>query len=113
MRILQAHTCITHITRQNKKNKFVPTCDGSTPTYESGINTLLEDNCFASHAEGSGNTVYTGYESMQYSFDDGSFESEVLLKQQMPEGKKCVQSKGVFLIYESVNTNTIFELLWY
>lgn len=76
-----------------KSQKHVPTCDGSNPTFVSQVEAIVEDNCYACHSAGSGNTVYTSYEDMEYSFTDGSFESEVLSKQTMPEGKSLTNAQ--------------------
>jgi hypothetical protein len=60
-----------------------PTCDGSDPSYDSDIKSIIDANCASSNCHPSYST-YSGLESI---LDNGSFKEEVLDKQKMPRGK--------------------------
>ncbi len=61
-----------------KQNKHNPVCDGSTPTYNSTISSIISSNCVSCHSE------YGSYAGLSATFSDGSFEKEVLTDQSMP-----------------------------
>ena len=78
-----------------KKNDFTPTCDGSTPTYDSTISSIINSSCTSSgcHGTGSSNGVFTSYTGIKSVLDNGKFEKEVLEKQSMPRGGSLTQDQ--------------------
>lgn len=63
-----------------KENKFVPVCDGSTPTYDTDISAIISQNCVSCHSN------YATYSGLSSTFSNGDFEKEVLNDQTMPKG---------------------------
>lgn len=58
------------------------TCDGSTTTYTADIKSIIDASCVSCHAN------YSTYSGIKASVSNGSFESEVISKQTMPQGSK-------------------------
>lgn len=62
-----------------KQNKFTPVCDGSSPTYDANIKSIISQNCVSCHAD------YGTYSGLSSVLNNGKFESEVLNNQTMPQ----------------------------
>ncbi|MCB9189911.1 MAG: hypothetical protein H6600_08780 [Flavobacteriales bacterium] len=62
------------------KNKVA--CDGSTRTYTADIKSIIDASCVSCHAN------YSTYSGVKASVSNGTFESEVISKQTMPQGSK-------------------------
>lgn len=65
------------ITSCNKKNNV--TCDGSAPTYDTYVKTVVDNNCVSCHAN------YATYSGLSTITSNGKFEDEVLIRQKMPQ----------------------------
>lgn len=78
-----------------KKDKLDPVCDGSEPTFEDGISTIINANCMGSscHGAGSSRGDFTSYAKMEAFLNNGSFEREVLDDQTMPQGGDLTQNE--------------------
>jgi hypothetical protein len=63
-------------------------CDGSNLTYNSGVSSIINSNCNASgcHNSGSSNGSFTSFSGLQGVIGNGTFNSRVLSKQDMPQG---------------------------
>lgn len=61
------------------ENNVTPTCDGSSPTYNSFVQSVMSSNCTSCHSDMS---TYNGL--LPY-LNDGSFTKEVLTNQTMPQ----------------------------
>ena len=61
----------------NKDEDFVPKCDGSTPTYDAGIMTIINNNCTSApcHASGSANGDWTNFAGLNTVINNGEFET--------------------------------------
>jgi uncharacterized membrane protein len=64
---------------KKNKNNITPTCDGSSPTYESFVQDVISSNCTSCHSDMS---TYSGLSTY---LNDESFTKEVLANQTMPE----------------------------
>ncbi len=62
-----------------KQTAFTPVCDGSSPTYDADIKSIIDQNCVSCHGN------YTTYAGLSGDFSNGKFEKEVLTNQTMPE----------------------------
>jgi hypothetical protein len=78
-----------------KNKKLTPKCDGSHPTYNSGIKTIIDNNCTGSscHANGSPYGIFTNYQGLQPFISNGTFKRDVLDKQIMPKNKNLSQDE--------------------
>jgi len=61
-----------------KKNNV--SCNGTTPTYTSYVQSLVNTSCVGCHAN------YGTYSGLKTIVDNGSFESQVITTQKMPQG---------------------------
>lgn len=61
------------------KKKTKVSCNGTTPTYNSYVKSVVQNNCVSCHSQ------YGTYSGLKSIVDNGSFESEVLKKQSMPQ----------------------------
>lgn len=78
-----------------KDNNKTPVCDGSNPTYNADIRSIINSNCTSSgcHDAGSGDGDFTSYNGLEAVLNNGRFESEVLKNQTMPEGTSLSESQ--------------------
>ena len=67
-----------------KKTQKV-TCDGSTPTYNSFVKSIVDSKCVSCHGS------YSTYQGLSSITTNGEFEKEVLINQSMPEGGSLSQ----------------------
>lgn len=75
---------IAFIACNKNKNKHVAMCDGSSPTYDSDVQLIVNSNCGGCHGAGSPDGDYSTYAGLSSITSNGKFESEVLDKQSMP-----------------------------
>lgn len=64
---------------KKNNNNITPTCDGSSPTYNSFVQGVISSNCTQCHSDMS---TYAGLSNY---LNNGSFTKEVLTNQSMPE----------------------------
>ena len=69
----------------NKKDAFVAVCDGSNPTYDANVQTIIQQNCIQCHGSGSSNGDFSTYAGLSSVTTNGKFEKEVLTDQTMPQ----------------------------
>jgi len=83
------------ISCKKDSNKKTPTCDGSHPTYNATIKTIINGNCNSSgcHNAGSSRGDFTTYSGLSPYLTNGSFKREVLTNQTMPENSSLSQSQ--------------------
>ena len=82
------------------KAEFTPKCDGSTPTYDAEIKTIIDANCNSSscHGTGSSRGDFTTYAGLEPDLTNGKFEKEVLTRQSMPQGSATLTQTQLILI---------------
>jgi hypothetical protein len=69
----------------NKTTTFVPVCDGSSPTYDADVASIIQQKCLQCHGVGSSNGDFSTYSGLSVVTANGTFESEVLTNQTMPQ----------------------------
>ena len=69
--------------------KLTPTCDGSVPTYQNTIKSIIDTKCATSNCHAS----YSSYNGLQPALQNGSFRREVLVDQTMPQGSSLSQDQ--------------------
>lgn len=65
--------------------KSDPVCDGSQPTYESVVQSIIDNSCLSCHGNGSSRN-FTTYQRLKPFLDNGRFKKLVLEDQTMPKG---------------------------
>ena len=65
--------------------KSDPVCDGSQPTYQSVVKSIIDNNCLSCHGSGSSRN-FTTYQGLKLFLDNGRFRKLVLQDQTMPKG---------------------------
>lgn len=65
--------------------KSDPVCDGSQPTYESVVKSIIDNSCLTCHGSGSSRN-FTTYPGLKPFLDNGRFKKLVLEEQTMPKG---------------------------
>lgn len=86
-----AGICLSLIACNKEKDsgKLTPACDGSNPTYNSAIKSILDSRC----GSASCHPNYTSYEGLSGILQSGDFKREVLTNQAMPEGSSLTQEQ--------------------
>ena len=86
-------TILTVMNSCSKDDTRTAKCDGSNLTYISGVSTIINTNCNSSscHGAGSSNGVFTSYAGLSGAISNGSFNSRVIDKQDMPQGSELSQ----------------------
>lgn len=77
----------------NKTEPFVPVCDGSSPTYDSDVQSIIQQNCIQCHGNGSSNGDFTTYAGLTTVTSNGKFEQEVLTDQTMPQNGSLTEAQ--------------------
>lgn len=67
------------------KNKITPLCDGSSPTYNSFVASLISTNCASCHD-------YSTYAKLSTITQSGAFTQYVLTEQSMPKKSSLSES---------------------
>ncbi|MFK7755530.1 MAG: hypothetical protein AB8B53_01220 [Flavobacteriales bacterium] len=84
------------VTSCKKDNEREPICeDGSAPTYDEEMKSLIDSKCATSgcHGSGSSNGDYTAYSGMVSDLNNGSIKREVLDRQDMPKNSTLSQNE--------------------
>ncbi|MBL4862576.1 MAG: hypothetical protein JKY09_06120 [Crocinitomicaceae bacterium] len=68
-----------------KEDPFTPTCDGSSPTYDSDISLIISNNCLGCHGTGSPNGNFSTYAGISVVTSNGKFKQRVLIDRSMPK----------------------------
>ncbi len=91
--------------KKDKNSKLTPQCDGSHPTYNSGIKSIIDSNCNSSgcHNSGSSNGSFTTYSGLTGVINNGSFKRTVLTDQTMPQGSATLSQSNINKIQCWVN----------
>jgi len=78
-----------------KGKKLTPKCDGSKPTYNAGIKTIIDNNCMGSscHVAGSPYGNFSTYAGLAPYINSGRFKVAVLEQQTMPKSKNLSQDE--------------------
>jgi len=72
---------------KKEESNFVPVCDGSSPTYDADIATIITQNCVGCHSQ------YNSYSGLSNIISSGAFEREVLIDQTMPSGSSLSEAQ--------------------
>ncbi|MCB0430858.1 MAG: hypothetical protein H6546_08365 [Chitinophagales bacterium] len=77
------------------KKKLTPVCDGTQPTYDNGVATIISGTCMGSkcHSSGSKNGDLTTYAKMKTYLTNGAFNKQVMETQNMPKGSSLSQAQ--------------------
>ena len=83
-----------------KDDTGTPVCDGSMPTYEVEIQSILNEYCtnLACHGLGSIYGDFTSYNGISGNLFNGSFERQVLIDKTMPRGSSFLTQAELNLI---------------
>jgi len=79
----------TSCKKEKDSDKLTPTCDGSSPTYQSTIKSIIDSKCATPNCH----STFSDYSGLQPILQDGSFRREVLVDQTMPEGSSLSQDQ--------------------
>ncbi|MFT5859932.1 MAG: hypothetical protein ACI865_002039 [Flavobacteriaceae bacterium] len=74
-------------------NNITPVCDGSSPTYDANVETIISGSCIGCHGFGSSNGDMSTYAALSQYTANGSFEKEVLTNQSMPTSGPLAESQ--------------------
>ena len=74
---------------KKESGKLSPSCDGSNPTYDGAIKTILDARC----GSASCHPNYTSYDGLSGIRQNGDFKREVLTNQTMPQGSSLTQEQ--------------------
>ncbi len=69
------------------KKKQKVTCDGSAPTYNSYVQSVVNSNCVSCHGS------YSTYNGLSSITSNGQFEQYVLINQSMPQNGSLSQDE--------------------
>lgn len=90
-------TCVVIIAlsscKKNSSNNVTPVCDGSSPTYDVDVETIISGRCIGCHGSGSSNGDMSTYAKLSNYTTNGDFEKEVLTKQSMPTSGPLPESE--------------------
>jgi hypothetical protein len=75
--------------KDKQSDKLTPSCDGSSPTYQSTIKSIIDTKCATSNCHPN----YSAYDGLQPDLQDGDFRREVLVDQTMPQGSTLTQDQ--------------------
>lgn len=74
---------------KKESGKLTPSCDGSNPTYDGAIKTILDARC----GSASCHPNYTSYDGLSGILQNGDFKREALTNQTMPQGSSLTQEQ--------------------
>ena len=75
-----------------KKNQLLtPSCDGSNPTYDDTIASIIDQNCLQCHGYHSSHGNFSTFSGLMTVISNGKFEQEVLIEQTMPSNGSLSQ----------------------
>lgn len=75
--------------KKDNAGNLTPSCDGSQPTYQSSIKSIIDTRCATSNCHPN----YATYEGLLPALQGGSFRREVLVDQTMPQGSSLTQDQ--------------------
>jgi hypothetical protein len=75
--------------KDKDQEKLTPQCDGSSPTYQSTIKSIIDSKCASPNCH----PGYSTYDGIQSDLLDGSFSREVLTDQTMPKNSSLSQDQ--------------------
>jgi hypothetical protein len=75
--------------KDKESDKLTPACDGSSPTYQSTIKSIIDSKCATSNCHAN----YSTYGGLQSDLQNGDFSREVLVDQTMPRGSSLTQDQ--------------------
>jgi hypothetical protein len=75
--------------KKDNAGKLTPSCDGSHPTYQGSIKSIIDTRCATSNCHPN----YATYEGLLPALQGGSFRREVLVDQTMPQGSSLTQDQ--------------------
>ena len=75
--------------KKDNAGKLTPSCDGSHPTYQSSIKSIIDSRCATSNCHPN----YATYDGLLSDLQGGSFRREVLVNQTMPQGSSLTQDQ--------------------
>lgn len=84
---------VTLVFSCNKTEPFVPVCDGSSPTYDADVASIIQQNCIQCHGSGSSNGDFSTYVGLSTVTSNGKFENEVLTNQTMPQSGSLTEAQ--------------------
>lgn len=86
---IAALALITMAGCRKDEEKLEPTCDGSNPTYNGQVKSILDSRC----ASGNCHPNFDNYDGLSSALQSGAFKREVLIRQTMPEGSPLTQQQ--------------------
>lgn len=69
--------------KQSSSNQTV-VCDGSNPTYDSYVKSIVDNNCISCHGPGSNDGDFSTFTKLETIVNNGKFKSTVITFQSMP-----------------------------
>jgi hypothetical protein len=87
--LLTAIATMSACKKDKESDKLTPTCDGSSPTYQNTIKSIIDSKCATSNCHSN----YSSYNGLRPALDNGSFRREVLVDQTMPQGSSLSQDQ--------------------
>jgi hypothetical protein len=75
--------------KDDDSGKLTPSCDGSHPTYQSQIKSIIDARCASSNCHPN----YSTYDGLLPDLEGGDFRREVLVNQSMPQGSSLTQDQ--------------------
>jgi hypothetical protein len=75
--------------KEKDAGKLTPVCDGSNPTYNNTIKSILDSRCGSTSCH----PDYTSYDGLSDILQNGDFKQEVLINQSMPQGSSLTQDQ--------------------
>ena len=75
--------------KDKDSGKLTPSCDGSIPTYQSAVKSIIDTRCATSNCHPN----YSTYDGLLPDLEGGDFKREVLVNQTMPQGSSLTQDQ--------------------
>jgi hypothetical protein len=75
--------------KDKESGKLTPSCDGSNPTYQSAVKSIIDSRCATSNCHPN----YSTYDGLLPDLEGGDFKREVLVNQTMPQGSSLTQDQ--------------------
>ena len=75
--------------KKDADTKLTPSCDGSHPTYQNTIKSIIDARCATAGCHPNYNT----YQGLRNDLEGGDFRREVLVNQTMPQGSSLTQDQ--------------------
>ena len=80
---------LTACKKDKDTEKLTPACDGSSPTYQNTIKSIIDARCATAGCHPNYNT----YQGLRNDLEGGDFRREVLVNQTMPQGSSLTQDQ--------------------